>query len=310
MNIGFDSQALRRALGNFATGVTVITAENADGQRVGMTANSFNSVSLEPPLILWSIDKNARSVDVFDSATHFAVNILAADQIDLSNRFARMQADKFEGVDWVRGAKGSPVLAGCAATFECENFDKLEGGDHWILLGKVIGFEDLGRSPLCYHQGTYSLVSNHPLGQKGSEPNATDESTNIGRLNDNVYYLMLKALHVYQAGYLPKQQALGLTVSEARAIFSLSDNPQQFRAGVPEIPNMPESEIALLLDHLMSRGLVAQRNEGYHLTNDGLQKAEELWALADSHPKSMFQELGASALGDFKKNLHAIIDAF
>lgn len=93
----FDSRAFRRALGNFATGVTIATATAPDGSRAGVTANSFNSVSLEPPLILWSIDKRSSSLAVFQQASHFAVNILAADQIDLSNQFARPRDDKFEG---------------------------------------------------------------------------------------------------------------------------------------------------------------------------------------------------------------------
>ena len=93
-----DPKAFRRALGNFATGVTIMTAQNAQGERVGVTANSFNSVSLDPALILWSIDKNSSSYRIFAEATHFAVNILSAAQIELSNKFARRAEDKFAGV--------------------------------------------------------------------------------------------------------------------------------------------------------------------------------------------------------------------
>src|SRR5450830_1176278 len=95
----FDPRAFRRALGNFATGVTVVTAADASGRKVGVTANSFNSVSLDPPLVLWSIDKRSNSHEVFEQASHFAVNVLAADQIDLSNNFARPKEDRFAEIE-------------------------------------------------------------------------------------------------------------------------------------------------------------------------------------------------------------------
>lgn len=99
-----DPHALRRALGNFATGITIVTAQTPEGDRIGLTVNSFNSVSLDPPLVLWSLDKRSiDSLDVIRRANHFAVNILAADQIDLSNRFARPQSDKFAGVQYREG---------------------------------------------------------------------------------------------------------------------------------------------------------------------------------------------------------------
>ena len=117
---GFDSRAFRRALGNFATGVTVVTAAAPGGRTVGVTANSFNSVSLEPPLILWSLDKRSSSLAVFEAASHFAVNILAADQIELSNNFAKPREDRFAGIEHRAGEGGAPLLADCAACFQCE----------------------------------------------------------------------------------------------------------------------------------------------------------------------------------------------
>ena len=109
MSTSFDARAFRRALGNFATGVTVITAADASGRKVGVTANSFNSVSLDPPLILWSLDKRSSSHAVFEAAEHFAVNVLAADQIDLSNTFARPSEDRFAGIEHEEGEGGAPL---------------------------------------------------------------------------------------------------------------------------------------------------------------------------------------------------------
>ncbi len=161
MSTPFDSRAFRRALGNFAAGVTVITAADASGRKVGVTANSFNSVSLDPPLVLWSIDKRSGSHAVFEAAGHFAVNVLAADQIDLSNTFARPSEDRFAGIEHETGEGGAPLLPGCSARFRCEKFQQIDGGDHWILIGRVLAFDDLGHAPLLYHQGAYSRVLPH-----------------------------------------------------------------------------------------------------------------------------------------------------
>ncbi|QDX16471.1 p-hydroxyphenylacetate 3-hydroxylase, reductase component (plasmid) [Acinetobacter baumannii] len=152
-DVKVDPLQFRRALGNFATGVTIVTAQNAQGEKVGVTANSFNSVSLDPPLILWSIDKKSSSFPVFEQATHFAVNILSGSQIDLSNKFSRRNIDKFEGTNYQEGEGASLLLENCSAIFECERHQVIEGGDHWIIIGKVVNFHDQGRSPLVYHQG-------------------------------------------------------------------------------------------------------------------------------------------------------------
>ncbi len=124
----FDTRAFRRALGNFATGVTVVTAATANGRKVGVTANSFNSVSLDPPLVLWSIDKRSNSHEVFEEASHFAVNVLAADQIDLSNNFARPKDDRFAEIEYQPGEGGSPVFADCAAALPLR---KIPAGGRW-----------------------------------------------------------------------------------------------------------------------------------------------------------------------------------
>ena len=121
-----DPRAFRRALGNFATGVTIITACGPDGTNVGVTASSFNSLSIDPPLILWSSIKEARSCAIFEAATHFAVNILAADQMDMSNHFARQQEDKFAGVDWKAGIGGAPILGDADSVGDAAQSRRLE----------------------------------------------------------------------------------------------------------------------------------------------------------------------------------------
>lgn len=163
---GFDPRAFRTALGCFATGVTVITAQ-AEGRRVGVTANSFNSLSLEPPLILWSLVKTSSSYPTFAAASHFAVNILAHDQIRLSNRFAQRSGDKFAGLDLAEGAGGCLLLPDTCATIQCARQTILDGGDHWILIGRVTAFENSDNAPLLYHRGAYSTAQPHPQAAAG-----------------------------------------------------------------------------------------------------------------------------------------------
>ena len=150
-----DSRSLRDALGEFATGVAVVTARAADGQPVGVTINSFASVSLEPPLVLWSLSLQSPSLPVFEACSHYAVNILAADQIELSQRFSQSQNDRFAGIDTTGGAGGTPLLPGCCAWFECRNEVRYPGGDHIILLGYVEDFQRAEKPPLIFHGGQY-----------------------------------------------------------------------------------------------------------------------------------------------------------
>lgn len=150
-----DSRSLRDAMGEFATGVTVVTARAADGQLVGVTINSFASVSLDPPLVLWSLGLQSPSLAVFEACSHYAVNILAADQMELSQRFSQSQNDKFAGIDTIVGASGALIVPGCSAWFACRNEMRYPGGDHIILLGHVENFGRQEKPPLIFHGGRY-----------------------------------------------------------------------------------------------------------------------------------------------------------
>ncbi|MBI5333800.1 MAG: flavin reductase family protein [Burkholderiales bacterium] len=152
----FTALDLRAALGQFATGVTVITTREAGGRPVGLTANSFNSVSLEPPLILWSLARRSSSLAAFIAGGHFAVNVLTAEQRPLAERFASKAADRFDGVPWRAGEGGAPVLDGVAAVFECRHHSHHEAGDHVIFIGQVERCERrLGAAPLVFHGGRF-----------------------------------------------------------------------------------------------------------------------------------------------------------
>ena len=152
-----DAKAYRRTLGCFATGVTIITTRRASGENVGLTVNSFNSVSLDPPLVLWSLSLYAQSLPAFQEASHFAVNILAADQVQLSQRFATSVPNKFEGVDVTYGAGGVPMIEGCAAYLQCRQEYRHYGGDHIIFIGSVVEHIRTEREPLIFCKGEYML---------------------------------------------------------------------------------------------------------------------------------------------------------
>lgn len=150
-----DPTQFRRALSQFATGVTVVTTRDADGHPVGLTANSFNSVSLEPPLVLWSLSARARSLTAFRAHSHFAVSVLAADQLELARRFAGPHADRFAGTAFRIGRGGVPVLDGCIAWFECRNRSRYEEGDHVIFVGEVEACATHLAPPLLFHRGQF-----------------------------------------------------------------------------------------------------------------------------------------------------------
>jgi flavin reductase (DIM6/NTAB) family NADH-FMN oxidoreductase RutF len=152
----FSPTDFRAALGMFATGVTIVTARDADGSPVGLTANSFNSVSLEPPLVLWSLARSAGSMPAFERGSHYSINILAADQYALAERFASKSLDRFAQLSFREGAGGAPILEGAAAVFECFNRSRYEEGDHVIFVGEVERCEwRPGAQPLIFHGGRY-----------------------------------------------------------------------------------------------------------------------------------------------------------
>lgn len=160
METDISTRELRDACGQFATGVTVITGRLDNGTPVGVTVNSFTSVSLEPPLILFCLDKRALSFDAFSLNSSFVVNILASDQEWLSNQFAQQGGDKFTGVDYTTNAFGVPVLSDCLTTIECRMHAVHEGGDHQIIVGDVIRIDNLGEgAPLLYFRGGYERLA-------------------------------------------------------------------------------------------------------------------------------------------------------
>ena len=153
-----EPDEIRRAFGCYPTGVAIVTTVAPDGSRVGMTISSFNSVSLDPPLILWNIANESCNYAAFAETDHFAVHVLADRQGDLSTRFAARTGDKFEGLDCAEGIEGNPILPEFAACFQCVTEHRYEGGDHVIIVGRVLDFEDRMLEPLIFHRSAYRRV--------------------------------------------------------------------------------------------------------------------------------------------------------
>jgi flavin reductase (DIM6/NTAB) family NADH-FMN oxidoreductase RutF/DNA-binding IclR family transcriptional regulator len=161
----FDAKELRQVLGSFVTGVTVVTTADAEGKHYGVTANSFSSVSLDPPLVLWSQATKSPSHRVFVDAPRFTINILAEDQIALSNRFASTGIDKFADVEIDIGEGGVALLRDCCAWLECKVVSRVPGGDHMIFVGEIEAFRRTVRKPLVFGGGQYLVADPHDFGK-------------------------------------------------------------------------------------------------------------------------------------------------
>lgn len=206
----FDAREFRNALGNFATGVTIITTTTETGEPVGLTANSFNSVSLDPPLILWSLAKTSASVPVFEQTEHWNVHILSVDQEPLSNLFASKGADKFANLSLDKGITEAPLLPGCTARLQCRSAFQYDGGDHIILVGEVLNFDTSDKPPLAFLGGKYALTTQKPYEgvQLSQEENlsANYNENLLGYLLGRAHFQLLDGLNLAEQDYALSDQ--------------------------------------------------------------------------------------------------------
>jgi 3-hydroxy-9,10-secoandrosta-1,3,5(10)-triene-9,17-dione monooxygenase reductase component len=277
----FDGRALRNALGNFATGVTVITARTPAGETVGVTANSFNSVSLDPPLVLWSLARKSRSLPAYLAADHFAVHVLAADQVPLSQRFATPMENRYAGIEFRTGAGGAPLLEGCAARFQCKAVHRYEGGDHLIIVGEVVAFDASGRAALLYYKGGYAVSATHPL-TRPTDPDIVPG----GFVDDYVNYLLRRCSQRFQRHFEPVLNRYDVNHYEWRVLALLSDRDGRSLEELAAPAMVPVQRMIGVLDGLQAKdrvraaGLAAVR---YRLTPAGAELAMRLRAEAKAH---------------------------
>lgn len=219
-----DLAAYRRCLSQFATGVTVVTARTTEGQLVAMTANSFSSVSLDPPLVSWSVKRTSQSFAAFETAPSFAINILASDQIELSRHFGKSGDDKFDGVEWSPGIDGVPLLTGAAAAIECRCAQHHDGGDHLIMLGSVQRFSLCEREVLLFVQGRYGVARDHPA-RAARIPHLAADQGNAGPINELMPGLLYRAYGALSTDIEKVQRAEGFTHAEGRILGAIATYP-------------------------------------------------------------------------------------
>lgn len=304
----FDRRAFRMALGRFPTGVTVVTTLSPDGRRIGLTANSFNSVSLDPPLVLWSLAKAAASLGVFVTAPHYAINVLAADQIGLSRQFASARAERFAGVLCRPGLGGVPLIEGCAAWFECHNVHQYEGGDHVILVGRVERFADADRPALAFHLGGYKVTSYHPEGYLEAAPAARF-------IDDYLLYLLARASSQASGQFHARLKTLAVPVPHWRVLAALSDGAPMTVSTLARIVLSKQPTLTKVIDRMERRGL-AERRAGerdrrqvlVRITPAGRRTVRGLLKRAKAHEKEVLAGYSAAEVVQLKATLRMLIE--
>lgn len=289
----FDPKDFRRALGMFATGVTIVTARTEDGTPVGVTANSFNSVSLEPPLVLWSLAKNARSLPVFSTTPHWNVHILAEDQVDLSNSFARAGENKFAGVALDNGQTSAPLLANCTARFQCRTMFQYEGGDHIIFVGEVIAYDRSERPPLLYVTGNYALAA-RKTEMVSTEPATAPTDTMYSE--DLLGYLLGRAHYQFVNGFRVSLNERGLSEADFFVLSLLSVNAPLTAMEIATHVAYTAIDIGpVMLQALCDRGLLqrsAEQADGFELSTVGRDAILHVLAAAKAEEADVMGQLG------------------
>ncbi len=301
-----DSGGFRRSLGEFATGVTVITA-SVGGISYGMTSNSFASVSLSPPLVLWSIRRESASYAAFNDCTHFAVHILADDQIDLSQRFARSGPDKFVGLGCQPGLGDAPILDNVAASFECSRGQAHDGGDHLILLGEVMRYCRYDRPPLLFTKGRYAVAADHPQTRAFDPAGAIshaggDEERVLSNLMIRAYSAVAARLENER-----KSAGLGLTLMQARLLRAAATSPDRTLEDLlPELL-LDFNASQNVLGSMISLGLVAiDSHARMRLTAEGEQRVQAIIAHARANEDILFQGIPDEDIATVRRVLASI----
>ncbi|MBL4672960.1 MAG: flavin reductase [Arenicella sp.] len=304
----FDLRDFRRALGQFPTGVTIITTKDENGGPIGVTASSFNSVSISPALVLWSVDKGAFSASIMENAEYFSVNVLSKSQIDMSNRFAGRGEDKFAGVDYSECPNGSPLFKGCAAQFECKTWNVYQGGDHLIIVGEVLDYRhDESKSPLVFACGSYAVSMPH----QSSVASDTSKVKGDGLLDDYMLYLLRAAYTKCSAQLYPELMAKhGIAPEEWRALTLLGDIGEAGSEYLARMIGQPSDVFKATIERMQNKGYVIPLAEGeIKLTEHGYAMAKRLFEIAKSQEEVMLADLSEPQRRDLKQGLKHVADA-
>lgn len=302
-NSKFDVRDFRGALGQFPTGVTVITALDDKGEPIGCTASSFNSVSIDPALVLWSVDKSAFSATIFEKTDYFAVNVLSEAQVDISNRFAGRGEDKFKDVCYESGLGGAPLFEGCGAQFQCKTWNVYEGGDHLIIVGEVEKYtHNDSLSPLVFSRGGYAATTPHQGTNKDDNSKAGSEF-----LDDYLLYLLHSTVSKCQQDLYPKfLYDCNVTPEKWRILTVLSELTPMSVDAVSKQVVQPIGELTNSLQLLNEQDLVCCIGENVSLTVKGSELQNELFTIAKQHESTLLGKLNKEEVGVLKRALKSI----
>jgi 3-hydroxy-9,10-secoandrosta-1,3,5(10)-triene-9,17-dione monooxygenase reductase component len=305
-----DQKEFRKALGLFATGVTIVTARDAAGTPVGVTANSFNSVSLDPPMVLWSLAKTAHSLQTFTQTEWWNVHILATHQEPLSNRFARSGTDKFAQLALDSGISDAPLISGCTARFQYRTKFLYEGGDHIILVGEVRAHDQTAHPPLLYVSGRYALATPR-AGEVSSDPAAAGRPT---LFSENLLGFLLGRAHLlYMNGFRHALTRHGLSDSDFFILSLLGLQQPLSLEDISSHLSFTGIEInPLIMNSLYERGFVSAAAPGpprYHLSKRGETVVLHAMAACKAVEEDLVGRLGEHETGSLRNLLKRVIIA-
>lgn len=301
----FDAAAFRQALGSFATGVTIITTRDAAGEPVGLTVNSFNSVSLNPPLVLWSLAETSNSLPIFRAASHWAVHVLSSDQEALSGRFARRGENKFAGAELEPGVGDVPLLRGCSARFQCRTAFQYEGGDHVIFVGEVVAFDRADVAPLVFHAGRYAHATRREAADSTPRHAWLEGSFNEGFLG----YLLGRSHLEFFSRIRPLLAQEQLADVEFYLLSTLTLKQRLAAEDVAEaLKGVPEGPREQALNNLHARGLLQMESDGAsRLTSEGRACALRLISAAKAVESQVIEQIGAAEAAALKSLLNRLL---
>jgi flavin reductase (DIM6/NTAB) family NADH-FMN oxidoreductase RutF/DNA-binding MarR family transcriptional regulator len=266
-----DAKALRRCLGHFATGVAVVTTRH-DGADCGITINSFTSVSLDPPLVLWCLARSSRSLPAFVSSDHFIVNVLATDQVAVSNRFAFREGAGFPtDVPFSRALAEIPILDGACARFQCRKSEMIDGGDHVAILGEIVEFDGSDRPGLVYHRGQYAIADFHPAAVDRSQDRPPGSF-----LDSTVRPGLEQITRRFEAYFDHELRDAGISSKESRVIGLLLSNGPLDAEQIANLSLVSGASLNETLESLAGKQLITKSQAIYELTGDGHSLASGL----------------------------------
>ena len=306
MTAKIDPRELRNCFGKFATGITVITTIAPDGTHIGLTVNSFSSLSIDPPMILWSLDKKSKNLDVMETVTHFAVNVLASDQMDISNNFARTSDDKFVGIDVKIGQCGMPLIAGTVAHLECKKVLSYEGGDHIIFIGEVECFDTCPKAPLLYTNGQYTLAARHPQAKIAKPLEAKEQI--LPSSDDFIIPLLLRSYWEISDPFYKELEDAGIPITHARILVHLTLEESMTVSELVSAIRLDFSAVSMAVTLLYNNGqLEKSENNRFSISDKGRAHLTEVHERSQRFEKEFFTGYSDEDIEKLKSMLRALI---